>query len=240
MDFTLARMGKNRYFCSRNKIKNIGIMKHMKLLTIVAAFAAMSLTLASCDDDRPWDWDYYDYYEGWYDDYDWYGDAFNYGTDELNYMAQMLRGYWQGSLRNYYTDNSGQRVYADMDVVFEFDQYNSGSLNGRGRETDYVGNESQELRFSWYIDPRTGDINIQYDNSGYTFVLDASANSADSGFYLSSDAFSGVMEGTNNDELVYFDCERTTLSKPNKQWQADGTAQAKTSKYHDNMQLHKR
>ena len=76
-------------------------------------------------------------------------------------------------------------MYAD----FEFDQYDSNSLNGRGRETDYApalddygnyiydndGNmvyDSQELRFAWYIDPKTGDISIKYDNSGYLFTTE--------------------------------------------------------------------
>jgi len=211
----------------------------MKLLTVMMAFAAMPLLFTSCDD-RPWDWDYYDYYEDWYDDYDWYGDAFNYGTDQLNQMAQMLRGYWEGTLRNVYTNDDGQREYADMNVLFQFDQYNSGSLNGRGSEIDYVGDESQELRFTWYIDPRTGDINIKYDNSGYTFVLDAHANSDDSGFSLTSDAFSGVMEGVNNDELVYFDCTRTTLAKPNTQWQQSPAKAKACGKYQENMKLRKR
>lgn len=214
-------------------------MKQIKMYLALMAIATMPLMFTSCDDD-PWEWDYYDYYGEWYYDYNWYGDAFNYGTDELNQMAQMLRGHWTGTLRNEYTNNSGQREYVDMYVDFEFDQYNSRSLNGRGSEIDYVGDDSQELRFSWYIDPRSGDIHIKYDNSGYTFVLDARANSSTSGFSLSSEMFSGVMEGTNNDELVYFDCSRTTLAKPNTQWSDGGTRAASKGKYTDNLKLRKR
>ena len=197
-------------------------MKRFKFYMTMAVFAIMPLAFTSCVEDH-WDWDYYDYYEDWYDDYDWYDDAFNYGTNELNDMAAMLRGHWEGSLRNVSTNENGLRDYVDMDVDFEFDQYNRNSLNGRGREIDYVGDQYQELRFSWYIDPRTGNINIKYDGSKYTFVLDAHANNDNSGFYLSDDVFNGVMEGVNNDELVYFDCTRTTIKQA-------GFARAKKSK----------
>jgi len=214
-------------------------MKQIKSYLALVAIAMMPLMFTSCDDD-PWDWDYYDYYGDWYYDYNWYDDAFDYGDADLNAMAQMLRGHWEGTLRNEYTNEFGQREYADMYVDFEFDQYNSRSLNGRGREIDYVGDEYQELRFSWYIDPRTGNINIRYDNSGYTFVLDAHANSSTSGFSLSSDAFSGVMEGVNNTELVYFDCQRTTLAKGNTRAADDSTAVASKGKYTEHLKLRKR
>lgn len=195
-------------------------MKKVRFTLALLLMAATMTTLTSCDDD-PWRWDYYDYYGDWYDNYDWYNDSFDYGTKELNALAQTLRGHWTGSLRNYYRDDNGQWTYADMDVDFEFDQYDSQSLNGRGREVDYVGDEWQELRFSWYIDPRTGNINVRYDNSGYTFLLDASANEEFAGFSLDANAFSGVMEGQNNDELLVFDCTRTTLAKTHTNWQDD-------------------
>lgn len=203
-------------------------MKKVRFTLALLLMAGAMTTFTSCEEE-PWHWDYNNYWEDWYDDYDWYGDSFDYGTSQLNAMAQTLRGHWTGTLRNYYYDDYGQWTYADMNVELEFDQYDSQSLNGRGREVDWVGNESQELRFSWYIDPRTGNINIRYDNSNYTFLLDASANSDWSGFSLDSNAFSGVMEGQNNDELLVFDCTRTTLAKPNSNWQdetaADSTAE---------------
>ena len=161
-------------------------MKHLKLLWTAIVFGVLPFSFTSCDD--PWDWDYYDYYGDWYYDYNWYDDAF----DELRLVANTLRGHWEGTMRNEYTDNTGHRVYVDMYVYFEFDQYNSRSLNGRGREIDTVGDESQELRFSWYIDPRSGDIHIRYDDSGYTFVLDSRGNSQTSGFSLTDDYFHGV------------------------------------------------
>lgn len=211
-------------------------MKHTRLLSLLMAVATMPLMFTSCDDP----WDYYDYYDDWYDGYDWYNDAFNHGTSQLNLMAQTLRGHWEGTMRNEYTNEYGEREYVDMNVYFEFDQYNSLSLNGRGREVDYVGNESQELRFSWYIDPRTGDIRIKYDGSNYTFLLDSHANTPTSGFSLSDDFFSGVMEGLNNTELIYFDCERTTLAKPNPQWRHETKDAKAKGKYSEKMKFRKR
>lgn len=182
--------------------------------------ALCTLSFVSCEED-PWfhDWDYYDYNQDWYDDYNWYNDPFDYGTDDLKALAQTLRGHWEGMLRYYYIGESGQYEIADMDVHFEFDQYDASSLNGRGRETDYVGDESQELRFAWYIDPRTADIYVRYDETGKTYKLDSHANSDFSGFSLDQYAFSGVMEGYNNDEYLVFDCTRTTLAKENSTWE---------------------
>lgn len=183
--------------------------------------AAAVFTLTSCDDE-PWHgWDYYNYNEDWYDDYDWYDQSFNYGTETLNAEAAALRGYWNGQIQNVYYDSYGQKQTAVMNALFEFDQYNSSALNGRGRETDTVeyededGNvqtESQELRFSWYIDPRTGNINLKYDNSGYTYCA-----AWDGGFYLDTQSgeFYGTFEGQNNNEQIVFDLTRTTLAKPN-------------------------
>lgn len=217
-------------------------MKHLKLLWTAIVFGVLPFSFTSCDD--PWDWDYYDYYGDWYYDYNWYDDAFDYGTDELRLVANTLRGHWEGTMRNEYTDNTGHRVYVDMYVYFEFDQYNSRSLNGRGREIDTVGDESQELRFSWYIDPRSGDIHIRYDDSGYTFVLDSRGSSQTSGFSLTDDYFNGVMEGVNNDELIFFDCVRTTLAKPSQPWTTQRKAASATDsaklKYTENLKFRSR
>lgn len=196
-------------------------MMNFRTMAATLAVLAMPLAFTSCDYDDPWD--YNDYYGDWYDDYDWYEKPFDHGTSDLNYMAQLLRGHWQGTLRNYYTDDNGNRTYADMNVFYEFDQYDATSLNGRGVETDWVGDESQELTFSWYIDPRTGNINIKYDNSNMTFLLDANANEEFAGFYLDNKTFSGVMEGTNNDEQLVFDCSRTTVAAPDMTRKSDPT-----------------
>ena len=91
------------------------------------------------------------------------------------------------------------------------------SCNGTGYETDYADNgETNVSRFKWYIDPRTGNINIEYIPSGSRYLLDANGNSDKSGFFLGwdskekQDLFNGVMEGVNVDEYITFDCERVT------------------------------
>lgn len=208
-------------------------MKRISYTLSLLFLMAVPVLFTSCDDEPPYDpYDYYsNYYGDWYDSYDWYNNSFDYGTDQLTAMAQCLRGHWAGTITNVYTDDDGQRKAVNMNVQFEFDQYDSSSLNGRGQEIDYVGDESQELRFTWYIDPRTGNINIKYDRSGSTFVLDAKNNTQDSGFSLDKNAFSGVMEGVNNDEMLYFDCTRTTLSSSNTSaWQAPAMTSPTASK----------
>ncbi|MGM9705611.1 MAG: hypothetical protein ACI3YB_06445 [Prevotella sp.] len=214
-------------------------MKRFKFYMTMTVFACMAFAMTSCEEDR-WDWDYYDYYEDWYDDYDWYDDAFNYGTDNLNRMASTLRGHWEGTMRNVFTNDNGIRDYVDMNVHFEFDQYNSRSLNGRGRETDWIGDEYQELLFSWYIDPRTGNICIRYDNSGYTFLLNAHTNAEDSGFSLSDKYFEGVMEGVNNTELIFFECERTTIYRQGAAAAKKSKVKGKTGKYAEKPMFRKR
>ena len=184
-------------------------MKRINSFATILLIAAMPILFTSCDDD---DWDYYDYYGDWYNNYNWYTDSFDFGTSTLNAEAQCLRGHWTGTLINEYTADDGSREQAKMNADIEFDQYDSNSLNGRGREIDYVGNESQELRFAWYIDPRNGDIYIKYDKSGYEFRMDY--NSKEEGFYLDDNQFNGIANGQNNNEALAFDLTRTTLAKP--------------------------
>lgn len=202
-------------------------MKCIKTLSAALLVAASMFSLASCDDDHPWD--YRDYYGGWYDDYDWYGDSFDYGTNTLNAEAAALRGYWQGQIENRYYED-GRLHAVTMNATFEFDQYNTNSLNGRGRETDYLTytgddgqehTESQELRFSWYIDPRTGDINLKYDPNSDNVSMTFSA-AWDGGFSLDTQTnrFFGSFKGQNNTEEIVFDLTRTTLAKPNGEFAA--------------------
>ena len=190
-------------------------MKRMYKLLPVAIMVGLLATFTSCDS-NPWygDYDYYDYYGSWYDSYDWYNRPFNYGNDALNEEAQMLRGIWGGTLVAQYTEN-GQRVTQNLDVEFIFDQYNSKSLNGRGREYDYYSEGTDVLSFSWYIDPRTGDIYLEYDPNQYgkKRVMRLDAHSVSNGFYLDSSKFNGVMIGQNTDEVDEFNLERKTLAK---------------------------
>lgn len=216
-------------------------MKRIKTLSAMMIALVASFVFTSCDED-PWHhhdegWNYNDYSQDWYDDYDWYNQSFNYGTDNLTAEASALRGYWSGTIENRYVDDNNQQQAVQMNATFEFDQYNTSSLNGRGRETDVVyltddsgnpvydsdGNqqtESQELRFTWYIDPRTGDIYLKYDTSNMTY-----AAAYQGGFRLDTQSgeFYGTFVGQNNSESIVFDLQRTTLAKPNVELGADTT-----------------
>lgn len=224
------------------KLKKHTAMKTINRLYTLLAAVTMVFAMTSCDED-PWhEWDYYDYSEDWYDDYNWYDDAFNYGTEYLNQEAAALRGYWTGNTELHYYDH-GVRKVTQMESLFEFDQYNPNSLNGRGRETDkapkldaygnYVYDNNgelvydyQELRFSWYIDPRSGDINIKYDDSGVVYTAefdDFSLNTQSGQFY-------GKFECDEYDEELRFNLLRTTLAKPNDNFaDADGTSADSTT-----------
>lgn len=190
-------------------------MKRIYTYLTLLALALIPATLTSCDDD-PW---YDDYYGDWYDDYNWYDDPFDHGSNQLVEMAQTLNGTWSGAIVNEYTNDQGQREQTRCSADFTFTQYTAKSNNGTGYETDYDtdGNE-QTLRFKWYIDPRTGNIYIEYA-SGMRYLLDARGNTQTSGFSLGwdkkekKDLFNGVMEGVNNDEYVFFDLERITGSR---------------------------
>lgn len=197
-------------------------MKRIYYLLTLLTLAATPLTFTSCDTDD----DYY-WYDDWRDD-----NGYNDDTPVDVAMAQTLNGSWTGSLTNEYTDGDGQRVQTQCYVDFSFVQYTAGSNKGNGYETDYIqatddngrpiydsnGNlvyDSQTLKFSWYVDTRTYNIYIEYE-SGMRYVLDSRGNSDTSGFLLGwdkrqqKDVFSGVMEGVNNDEYVFFDCQRVT------------------------------
>lgn len=202
-------------------------MDMKKFFTPMAMFAIamLSMTMTSCDDDPWYDYrpNYYNYYDSWYDSYDWYNESFTSGTDQLTEEAQCLRGHWEGTMIAEYTnDQTGRREQSQFYADIEFDQYDSKSLNGRGRETDTAGEDQQELRFAWYIEPRTGDIYIKYDGSGSIVRLDA--KSKDMGFSLDDNAFYGYMVGQNIDDVYYFDLTRYTLAKDNNLFEAESAA----------------
>lgn len=188
-------------------------MRRIYYFATLLMLASMPILFTSCDDD-PYYW-YDDYYGDWYDDYDWYDKPFDYGKNDLVTMAQTLNGTWTGTATNEYTDDDGTRRRTSFYADFTFAQYTTNSNNGTGYESDYDDNgNEQTLRFKWYIDPRTYNIYIEYVKSGYQYVLNYNGNSQTSGFFLGyddqsrKDIFSGVMEGVNNDELIFFDCDR--------------------------------
>ena len=141
-------------------------MKTFKIMMAVAAIAAMPMLFTSCDDDP----DYW--YDDWYDGWTW-GDDYNNRPDDnvdnqdfFVAMAQTLNGQWRGDLKAYQVDEHGvavDSIYYSTDI--EFVQYNSTAISGTGTQYDYNPhtNEKELQRdFTWYIDPKTGDIYITY------------------------------------------------------------------------------
>lgn len=180
-------------------------MKRIYTFLTMFMLALMPAMMTSCDTDD------------WYDDYDWFNDPYDEGSDDLIYMARTLNGTWTGDAKSDYINKNGEWSTDYFYVEFTFTQYTPSSCNGTGYETDSDDTGySKDRRFKWYIDPRTGNINIEYIPSGSRYVLDANTNSETSGFYLGwsdkekQDLFNGVMEGINVDEYITFDCERDT------------------------------
>ena len=141
-------------------------MKTFKIMMAVAAIAAMPMLFTSCDDDP----DYW--YDDWYDGWTW-GDDYNNRPDDnvdnqdfFVAMAQTLNGQWRGDLKAYQVDEHGvavDSIYYSTDI--EFVQYNSTAISGTGTQYDYnpQTNEKEMQRdFTWYIDPKTGDIYLTY------------------------------------------------------------------------------
>lgn len=180
-------------------------MKRIYTFLTMFMLALMPAMMTSCDTDD------------WYDDYDWFNDPYNEGSDDLISMARTLNGTWTGDAKSDYINKNGECNTDYFYVEFTFTQYTSYSCNGTGYETDSDDTGYSEVRrFKWYIDPRTGNINIEYISSKSRYVLDANGNSDTSGFFLGwdskekQDLFNGVMEGINVDEYITFDCERVT------------------------------
>ena len=140
-------------------------MKTFKIMMAMAAIAAMPMFFTSCDDDP-------DY---WYDDWTW-GNDYNQRPDDDDVdnqdffvaMAQTLNGQWRGSMRAYELNEQGVAVDSiDYSTDIEFVQYNNTAISGTGTQYDYnpQTNEKELQRdFTWYIDPKTGDIYITYKN----------------------------------------------------------------------------
>lgn len=141
-------------------------MKAFKIMMAVAVIAAMPMLFTSCDDDP----DYW--YDDWYDGWTWGNDYNNRPDDNVDNedffvaMAQTLNGQWRGDLKAYQVDEHGvavDSIYYSTDI--EFVQYNSTAISGTGTQYDYNPhtNEKELQRdFTWYIDPKTGDIYITY------------------------------------------------------------------------------
>ncbi len=168
---------------------------------MLLAVVATTMIYASCDSGN----------DNWYDDTYNNQNTNNSGNDNtLNILANTLRGHWEGKMLYEYTEN-GTRKQATFDAQMEFDQYDATSISGRGVEVDISGTETQELKFSWYIDSKTGDIYVTYDDSKKQYVITFSSSDIQS--YLDTKSFHGTMKGVNNDEYLDFDFSRYTYAK---------------------------
>jgi len=174
-----------------------------KLMKIIMLFAIVATTtlFASCDSGN----------DNWYNDNNNNQNTNNNISDNtLNVLANTLRGHWEGKMIYEYTEN-GIRKQAAFDAQMEFDQYDATSISGRGVENDVSSTQSQELKFSWYIDSKTGDIYVTYDASKNQYVITFGSTNIQS--YLDSKSFHGTMKGVNNDEYLDFDFSRYSYAK---------------------------
>mgnify|MGYP003181881202 FL=1 len=181
----------------------------------VAAIAAMPMLFTSCDDDP----DYW--YDDWYDGWTW-GDDYNNRPDDnvdnqdfFVAMAQTLNGQWRGDLKAYQVDEHGvavDSIYYSTDI--EFVQYNSTAISGTGTQYDYnpQTNEKEMQRdFTWYIDPKTGDIYLTYKevhegDSTTDYVMRIAYNDLN----LNDRTFTGYLWSSDGDEVDDFWFNRYT------------------------------
>lgn len=190
-------------------------MKTFKIMMAVAAIAAMPMLFTSCDDDP----DYW--YDDWYDGWTW-GDDYNNRPDDnvdnqdfFVAMAQTLNGQWRGDLKAYQVDEHGvavDSIYYSTDI--EFVQYNSTAISGTGTQYDYnpQTNEKEMQRdFTWYIDPKTGDIYLTYKEvheggSTTDYVMRIAYNDLN----LNDRTFTGYLWSSDGDEVDDFWFNRYT------------------------------
>lgn len=202
----------------------------MKQILGKLAMAAMAMLaiggMASCDDDD--DWYYYDYpYRDQAgdgrDNGSWWNESYTDPSEDYVEMANALRGHWSGSL-----DATGQvdsqTVTYHYTTDVEFDQYQTGTVYGRGRQLDYLTDENDSLvldmdrNFTWHIDTSNGNIVIVYDASGgnAAFTMTIPYESEDSkygGFHLDATEFFGTMFADDDSEFDDFDFQRYTFAK---------------------------
>ena len=175
-------------------------MKKLMKIIMVFAFSIATTVLTSCDSGD----------DNWYNNNNQNSNNTSISDNTLNVLANTLRGHWEGKMLYEYTEN-GTRKQATFDAQMEFDQYDATSISGRGVEVDISGTETQERKFSWYIDSKTGDIYVTYDDSKKQYVITFSSSDIQS--YLDTKSFHGTMKGVNNDEYLDFDFSRYTYAK---------------------------
>lgn len=184
-------------------------MKAFKIMMAVAVIAAMPMLFTSCDDDP-------DY---WYED-EFRGDDYNNQSDDdsqdpLLLMAQTLNGKWRGDMRAYEVNEQGVAVDSiDYSTDIEFVQYNNTAISGTGTQYDYKPQTDyleKQRDFTWYIDPKTGDIYITYKNvheggSTTDYVMRIAYNDLN----LNDRTFTGYLWSSDGDEVDDFWFDRYT------------------------------
>ena len=187
-------------------------MKAFKIMMAVAVIAVMPMLFTSCDDDP-------DY---WYDDWTW-GNDYNQRPDDDDVdnqdffvaMAQTLNGKWRGDMRAYEVNEQGVAVDSiDYSTDIEFVQYNNTAISGTGtqyaykQQTDYL---EKQRDFTWYIDPKTGDIYLTYktvlENGSTTdYVMRVAYDDLN----LNDRTFTGYLWSSEGDEVDDFWFDRYT------------------------------
>lgn len=184
-------------------------MKAFKIMMAVAVIATMPMLFTSCDDDP-------DY---WYED-EFRGDDYNNQSDDdsqdpLLLMAQTLNGKWRGDMRAYEVNEQGVAVDSiDYSTDIEFVQYNNTAISGTGTQYDYKPQTDyleKQRDFTWYIDPKTGDIYITYKNvheggSTTDYVMRIAYNDLN----LNDRRFTGYLWSSDGDEVDDFWFDRYT------------------------------
>lgn len=153
--------------------------------------------------------DYYYYDEPWID-YDYYDEPYSPGGNDkdnsyLMSMASVLRGQWEGTITTDFYDADGMHRHETYQTDFQFDQYDNTTINGRGREIDYNenGKEIYRCAFTWYIDEKTEDIYMKFDDQREMIVTS---------FHLDDNAFYGSMQSSDGKETDEFNLKRYTFS----------------------------
>lgn len=172
-------------------------MKKIHTILVVAALAVFPLMFTSCDDK---------YIEDYHPRY--WSQNQGHSSDRILLMAQTLRGHWEGNIQAQgYED--GVLVTQNLFTEIEFDQYDMLKPSGRGIQSDYDSKYAQQAqlvrKFSWEIDPGTGNIIIVYDQGGFKMTIRYDD------LKLNESGFSGVMYGDNDTEKFSF--SRYSLSK---------------------------
>lgn len=198
-------------------------MKRIKTKVFAVLLVTVPMLFASCSSD-PW----YDDY--WYDDWSW-GKDYQQRPDKGNVseedflvsMAQTLAGQWRGDLMAYQLDDQGNAldsIYYKTDI--EFKQHNSQSISGTGTQYDFhPDTEKLELQrdFTWYIDPKTGDIYMTYkeqegDGSMRDYVMRVSYDDLN----LDNRTFTGFLWAADGYEVddFWFDRYKETRASVRK------------------------